>query len=204
MKTLGLTGGIGMGKSACAQMLAERGIPVVDTDVLARDVVRPGQPAIAEIQAAFGNSFVGPDGALQRTLLARRVFSDTASRKQLEAILHPRIRGLWQEQVRTWQAEGKPLAVVVIPLLFETGAERDIELTLCVACSAGTQLKRLLTRGWTLPQIQQRMAAQWPIERKMSAANYVIWSEGTLEAHRLQLDLILGHLAKAREATRCG
>src|SRR5438874_5574158 len=99
MKVLGLTGGIGMGKSACAQLLWQRDVPVVDTDELARKIVEPGQPALEQIQTAFGSGVIGPDGTLRRGELARLVFSSDASRKELEAILHPRIRKLWHEQV---------------------------------------------------------------------------------------------------------
>lgn len=191
-----------MGKSACAQLLAGRGIPVVDTDVLAREVVASGQPALAEIRAAFGGEVIAPDGTLRRDLLARRVFGNNGARKELEGILHPRIRRLWLEQAEDWKSAGQPLGVVVIPLLFETGAEADLDLTLCVACSSGTQLKRLLARKWTPAQIGQRMSAQWPIERKMSAADFVIWSEGTLEAHDRQLDIVLKAISAAQPVKR--
>lgn len=191
MKVLGLTGGIGMGKTACAELIRQRGIPVVDTDDLARQIVEPGQPALAEIQGLFGPGLIGPDGRLRRADLARRVFADPAARKQLEGILHPRIRRLWLTQVEVWRAEGKPLAVVVIPLLFETGAQSELDVTICVACSADTQHRRLRARGWTSEQIAQRIAAQWPVDKKLAFADYVIWSEAGLDVHAAQLDLIL-------------
>lgn len=191
MKTLGLTGGIGMGKSAAAQLLRERQVPVIDTDDLARQVVEPGQPALHEIQLLFGPELIAPDGRLDRAELARRVFADPEARKRLEAILHPRIRELWQAQIRDWCAEGHPLAVVVIPLLFETAADKELDSVICVACSPRTQMDRLRTRGWTAEQIQQRIRAQWPTERKMSSANYVIWTEAGLDVHSAQLDRII-------------
>src|ERR1035437_531960 len=113
MKVLGLTGGIGMGKSASAQLLRGRGVPVVDTDDLARQVVEPGQPALAEIGPPSAPKFVGPDGRLRRADLPRRVFADPAARRRLETILHPRIRVLWRAQAETWRSEGHPLVVVV-------------------------------------------------------------------------------------------
>jgi dephospho-CoA kinase len=180
-----------MGKSACANLLRARGIPVVDTDDLAREVVEPGQPALAEIQGVFGKEIVGSDGRLWREVLARLVFSDPDSRKQLEGILHPRIRQLWRAQAQSWRAEGQPVGVVAIPLLFETAAETELDRVICVACSAGTQLERLRQRGWSDKQIDQRIRAQWPIEQKMSKSNFVIWSEGPLEIHAAQLDRIL-------------
>jgi dephospho-CoA kinase len=194
MKTIGLTGGIGMGKSASAQLLRDRHIPVIDTDDLARQVVEPGQPALDEIQRLFGPELIAPDGRLDRAELARRVFADPESRKRLEAILHPRIRELWQARIRDWSAEGHALAAVVIPLLFETAADRELDTVICVACSPRTQMDRLRSRGWSAEQIQQRIRAQWPTEKKMASANFVIWTEAALNVHAAQLDRIL-HLA---------
>ena len=203
MNVFGLTGGMGMGKSAAAQLLRERGRPVVDTDALARQIVEPGQPALQEIRAAFGKEMIGPDGQLRRDELARRVFSDSAARGKLEAILHPRIRALWQDQIETWRAEGKPLAVVVIPLLFETNAGGQFDATVCVACSPATQRRRLGERGWTPEQIEQRAAAQWPVEKKMARADFVVWSEGGLDVLAEQLDRIFRAEPRS-EQTGCG
>lgn len=195
MKALGLTGGVGMGKSTCAQLLRDRGLPVVDTDDLARQVVESGQPALAEVRQAFGDEIVGPDGRLRRGELARRVFADAAARARLENILHPPIRALWHAQVETWRAEGRPLAVVVIPLLFETGAEAELDTKICVACSAATQRARLLARGWSPEQIEQRVRAQWPIGQKIARADYLVWTEAGLDVHAAQLERILRLLA---------
>ncbi|MFM8471741.1 MAG: dephospho-CoA kinase [Limisphaerales bacterium] len=190
-KVFGLTGGIGMGKSTVAQLLQQRGIPVVDTDVLARKVVEPGQPALAAIQEMFGAAVLGPDGALRREELARRVFASDMSRKQLEAILHPRIRALWQAQVEEWRSTGVRLGVVVIPLLFETNAAKSFDKVVCVACSAASQQQRLTTRGWSAEQIQQRIASQWPTEKKMTLADVVLWTEGSPEVTLAQVDRLL-------------
>lgn len=191
MKVFGLTGGVGMGKSASAQLLRARGVQVADTDDLAHQAVEPGQPALAEVQAAFGAEIVGQDGKLRRDELARRVFADPAARQQLEGILHPRIRARWRAQVEGWRAEGQPLAVVVIPLLFETGAEAEVDATICVACTSATQHRRLLARGWSPQEIEQRLRAQWPTEVKMARADYLVWTEGSLEVHAAQLERIL-------------
>jgi dephospho-CoA kinase len=187
MEVLGLTGGIGMGKSACAQLLQWRGAAVVDTDDLARQVVEPGQPALAEVQGAFGAEIVGTDGRLKREELAQLVFADAGARTRLEAILHPRIRELWRAQLQRWRAEGRPLAVVVIPLLFETKAEGEFDTVICVACSAATQRQRLLARGWPPEQVEQRIAAQMPVAEKMLRSNYVIWTEAGMDVHAQQL-----------------
>ena len=176
-----------MGKSACAQLLQWRGAVVVDTDDLARRVVEPGQPALAEVKEAFGAEFVGVDGQLKREVLAGLVFADAGARKKLEAILHPPIHELWRAQLQNWRAGGKLLAVVVIPLLFETKAESEFDAVLCVACSAATQQDRLLARGWSPEQIQQRIAAQMPVEEKMLRSNHVIWTEAGMDVHAQQV-----------------
>lgn len=195
MTFIGLTGGVGMGKSTVARLLEQRGLPVVDTDELAREVVEPGQPAVEEIQRAFGPEVVGPDGRLRRDEMARRVFADEALRGQLESLLHPRIRERWLATAAAWRAAGVPRGVVVIPLLFETGAERDLDAVICVACTPGTQRQRLQGRGWTEAQVDQRIRAQWPVERKMAAADFVIWSEGVPDLYSPQVARILRHLA---------
>ena len=194
MKLLGITGGVGMGKSTCAQLLRERGLALVDTDDLARDVVAPGQPALAEVRAAFGGDVIDSAGQLRRDVLAKLVFGNDAALKQLEAILHPRIRERWQAQVAQWRREGKPVAAVVIPLLFETQAETGFDRVICVACSAGTQRARLRARGWTDEQLHQRIAAQMPVEEKLLRSHYVIWTEGSVTVHAQQLDHILAAL----------
>ncbi|HWI55721.1 MAG TPA: dephospho-CoA kinase [Bacillota bacterium] len=194
MKVLGLTGGVGMGKSACAQLLRNRGVPVIDTDDLARQVVEPGQPALNQIRQLFGPEVLNPEGGLQREALARRVFADPQARQHLEAILHPPIRQLWRAQMAVWSAAGHPLAAVVIPLLFETGAQHELDATLCVACSAATQQARLLGRGWLPEQIAQRIAAQWPIEKKTAQSTYVLWNEAGLDVLDEQLDRLLRRL----------
>ncbi len=197
MRVVGLTGGVGMGKSACAEFLRARAIPVIDTDDLARQVVEPGQPALAEVQWMFGPEIIGKDGRLLRDVLARRVFADPDARKQLEAILHPRIRQLWRAQIESWRREGRPLAVIAIPLLFETKAEAELDQVICTACSAATQVARLQTRGWPAEQIEQRIRAQLPVEEKIAKANFVIWTEASLEIHAAQLGRILGTLQAA-------
>jgi dephospho-CoA kinase len=191
MKVYGLTGGIGMGKSAASKSLAGRGIPVVDTDVIARQIVEPGQPALVEIGQSFGRELIGADGRLRRDELARRVFDNARARQRLEEILHPRIRAIWQEQVAAWRAENRLCAVVIIPLLFETNAASCFDRIICVACSAATQRRRLEKRGWDKKQIEQRIAAQWPVEKKMELANYVVWSESTIEVDAAQLERII-------------
>lgn len=183
-----------MGKSVAARSFRERGAQVVDTDELAHRLVEPGQPALAEIEMVFGKSMVAPGGRLRRDELAQLVFTDPAARKKLEAILHPRIRERWLVQVEAWRAENHPLAVVVIPLLFETQAESSFDKIICVACSATVQRERLLARGWTPAQIQQRLAAQWPIDQKMTRADFVVWTDGSLESTAEQINRIIARI----------
>ena len=194
MKVCGLTGSVGMGKSTAAQFLCESGAQVVDTDELARQLVQRGQPALDEIQTAFGQPVIDSNGELNRAALARIVFSNADARRQLEAILHPRIRERWLARIEIWREENHPLAGVVIPLLFETGAESHFDKIICVACSAAAQRERLLARGWTLEEIRQRNAAQMPVEQKIARADFVVWTEGTLDAHERQIERILAAL----------
>ena len=191
MTLFGLTGGIGMGKSTAAKLLAQRGLPVLDTDTIAREIVAPGQPALVEITGRFGPAILTPDGHLDRARLAELVFADPAARQQLEAILHPRIRAVWTQQTEIWRTEGRPTAIVIIPLLFETAAQTAFDATLCLACSAATQLDRLRDRGWTPDQIAARNRAQFATEEKMSLATYVIWTEGPLAIHAAQLHRVI-------------
>lgn len=191
MKLYGLTGGIGSGKSTSGRLLADRGVPVIDTDVIARQIVEPGEPALEEIKDRFGGGVIDPDGRLRREELARRVFGNSAERKDLEAILHPRIREIWGRAAELWRNQGKTKGVVVIPLLFETDAAKLFDAVICVACTASTQRERLKARGLGDTQIDQRLDAQWPLAKKMELANFVIWTEGAVEIHAGQLSRII-------------
>ena len=196
MILVGLTGGVGMGKSTAAKLLGARGVPVIDTDVLARQVVAPGQAALAEVRDRFGPEVIAPDGTLHRERVAQIVFVDPAKRRELEGILHPRIRERWLAQAEQWRSEGVPLGVVDIPLLYETDAAREFAAVICMACSLATQRQRLRERGWSDSQIEQRTAAQWPIQKKMDLADYVIWTEPSLEVHEGQLERVLESLRR--------
>jgi len=170
-----------MGKSTVAEYLLRRGEKVVDTDVLARRFVEPGEPALEEIRHAFGQEVFLSDGELDRKTLARVVFGSAEARKKLENILHPRIRAAWKAEAEQWRAAGFSRGVVMIPLLYETGAQAEVDKVICVGCSRAAQNQRLKARGWTPEEIEQRNAAQWPIEKKMDHADGVIWNESTMQ-----------------------
>lgn len=194
MILIGVTGGVGMGKSTAARLLADEGLAIADTDHIARQVVEPGQPALEDIRRQFGEAVIGPDGRLLRSELGRLVFADKPARQALEAILHPRIRQQWLSAVEEWRSRGLASGAVIVPLLFETHCEDRFDAIACVACSAPAQRTRLLDRGWTIEDINGRIAAQWPIEQKMLLANFLVWTEGSLSIHAQQWNRILARL----------
>ena len=187
----GLTGGVGMGKSAAAKLIEEMGVPVVDSDVLAREVVAPGEWALAEIAEQFGAEFLAGDGRLDREKMAAEVFGNETAMEKLEAIIHPRVRERWKKGIAEWRVQETPVGVVVIPLLFEVGVGDEFDEVLCVACSANTQRERLRQRGWDEEQIAGRIAAQMGIAEKIELADHVLWNEGRIELLRDQITRIL-------------
>ena len=191
MIRLGLTGGVGMGKSTTAAFLTDAGATVIDTDLLAREIVEPGEPALAEVVRLFGPGVVGGDGRLERRALANIIFADPTQRQRLESLLHPRIRALWLDRLRTLQFSGVSCAVVVIPLLYETGATAEFDFIVCTACSRKSQEDRLGQRGLGAKEIEQRISAQAPLDLKLTQSHFVIWTEGSLDLHREQVNRVL-------------
>jgi len=190
-RVLGLTGGVGMGKSTAARLLKKVGLPVVDSDDLAREAVHPGTEGLAEIADEFGEGFLKADGSLNRDKMASKVFQDEAARKRLEAIIHPRVRTVWEKQIDQWCEQKRPVGVVVIPLLFEVDLQDSFDAVLCVACTANTQRARLRERNWNDAQITARIAAQMDIAQKMDLADHVLWNEGAPELLMDQMKEIL-------------
>jgi len=190
-RVLGLTGGVGMGKSTAARLLKKAGLSVVDSDDLAREAVQPGTEGLAEIADEFGEGFLKPDGSLDRDKMASTVFQDQAARKRLEAIIHPRVRTVWEKQIDQWREQKRPVGVVVIPLLFEVDLQDSFDAVLCVACTANTQRARLSERNWDDAQITARIAAQMDIAQKMDLADHVLWNEGAPELLMDQMKEIL-------------
>lgn len=186
MLLLGVTGGIGAGKSASSRILSELGIPWLDTDQIAREESAAGSGGLREIVGAFGVEILTPEGELRREVLSQIVFGDPAARSLLEGILHPRISKVWRARTAEWASSGVRIAAVIIPLLFEKGYEEDFNRVVCLACTRQTQYLRLRDRSWSDLEIQGRHRAQLPMEEKMARANFVIWTEGSLHLHRLQ------------------
>jgi len=190
-----LTGGIATGKSFCLAEFAAAGVPVVDADRLARDVVAPGTPGLAAVAARFGAGAIGPDGAVDRPVLARLIFGDARARRDLEAIVHP---GVYRA-IERWYAElgdrGEPLGIADIPLLYETGREVDFDIVIVASCPPEMQVERLMARnGLTREEARLRLAAQMPIGEKTERADHVIDTSGTHEETRAQAARVLREL----------
>jgi dephospho-CoA kinase len=200
MRVIGLTGGIATGKSTVAGMLAARGAVVVDADLLAREVIAPGQPGYDEVLARFGRQVVDGSGAVDRAALGAIVFADPAARADLEAITHPRIGALMQARLRDALASPAPLAVADVPLLFENGRETVFPQTLLVYAPAEVQLLRMRQRdGLDAQAARQRLDAQMPIDEKRARATWVIDNGGSLDDTRAQVgawwdDVVAGSL----------
>lgn len=186
MFTVGLTGGIGSGKSTVADCFAALGVPVIDTDVIARELTAPGGAALEAIRAVFGATVMQADGTLDRAALRRRVFSDSAARHQLEAILHPRIRQVVEQKLATLTA---PYALIVIPLLVETGGYRDVlNRVLVVDCPEAVQIARVRARsGLAHGEIKAILAAQAGRAERLAAADDIIVNTASLEALRAEV-----------------
>lgn len=192
MKVLGLTGGIGSGKSMVARMFAQLGADVIDADQLAREIVEPGQPALEEIAAAFGQEILLPDGRLNRSKLAGIIFADVGARARLDAITHPKIRQRMDAEIAA-RRSGSGVLIVDIPLLYENGRTATVETVIVVWVDPETQLRRLQERdGLTLDQARQRIAAQMPLDEKRARADLVIDNSGSRADTRHQVEAIYG------------
>lgn len=181
--TIGLTGGIASGKTLVADAFIALGVPVLDADQVARDVVAPGEPALAQIAAAFGADALQADGTLDRRRMRERVFADPAELRRLEAITHPAIRA----RMRAWRdAQTTPYCILSVAILVESPRMRDlVDRVLVVDVPVATQLARLTARdsvGATLAQ--QMIAAQASREQRLAAADEVIANDGTVEQTR--------------------
>lgn len=197
---VGLTGGIGSGKSAVADLFAERGILVVDTDAIAHALTAPGGAAMPAIRAGFGDAVAAGDGALDRAAMRAIVFADPSARKRLEAILHPVIRSE-SERLLAVDATRSPYAILMVPLLIEAGGYRErVNRVAVVDCAEATQIARVMSRnGLARVEVQRILAAQATRAERLAAADDVIDNDGDLAALRPQIErLHVNYLAYAR------
>lgn len=180
MLRVGITGGIGSGKTALTDWLAKKGIVIVDADLASRVIVAPGQPALAEIAETFGSEFIQPDGELDRAALRALVFTDDSKRQQLEAITHPRIR---EELARQMNAADSAYVVLSSPLLLESGQSSMVDLSVVVDVPEDTQIERTMARDDnTRELVEGIMAAQLDRDTRIERADIVIDNSGTLDA----------------------
>jgi dephospho-CoA kinase len=201
---VGLTGGIGSGKSTVARMFASEGVPGVDADVIAREVVEPGTDGLEAVLDAFGRDLLAQDGRLDRTKLGGRVFADPSARKRLEAILHPRIAQASMARFAALAKEGHPYAIYEAALLVENGSYRMMSALVVVTASEATQIARVRARdGLDEDAARARIAAQLPIADKVRVADYVIENDGGLEETRARtLEVHRALEARFREGER--
>ncbi|RDX56362.1 CoaE-domain-containing protein [Lentinus brumalis] len=197
MLVIGLTGGIATGKSTVSSLLRAHHLPIVDADVLARKVVEPGTPALAQIVRAFGRDVLLPDGSLDRAKLGRIVFADEARRKQLNAIVHPAVRrAMFWSILRCWW-RGERVCILDVPLLIEGGLWKWVAKVVVVYCSAEIQLQRLMKRDKSSrADAFARLNAQLPITEKVQYADVVIDNSGTPHELERQVDQFVQRLMK--------
>ena len=199
MRIIGLTGGIGSGKSSVSQMLQKLGARIVDADKIARQVVEPGRPALVEIVRAFGDRVIRPDGSLDRELLGELIFRDEEHRRRLDSIVHPRVA---EEQSRVIAriAREDPNALVVIDaaLLIEVGGHRDVEKLIVVYVPQKVQLERLMTRnGISEADAILRILSQMPLEDKARMADFVVDNSGAPDETERQMADIYQELQRS-------
>lgn len=193
MLLVGLTGGIGSGKSTVARMLAARGAVVLDSDVLAREAVEPGTSGFDAVVARFGVGVLGSDGSLDREALASIVFADDVARADLEAIVHPEVRRAIAETVAA-HAGTDDVVVVDSPLLIETGAHEGFPVVVVVTASVDARVARLVGRGMSEEDVRDRMAAQMPLEEKVAHADVVLDNEDTVAGLEERVDRLWSDL----------
>lgn len=197
MLRVGLTGGIATGKSHVVRLLRDAGVPVVDSDVLAREAVAAGTVGLAEVVNRFGPDILMASGELDRPRLGELIFRDAEARRDLEGIVHPFVRRGIADFFRALPPD-TPLAVADIPLLFETHGERNFDTVIVVACAAATQIERVIARDrLSRAGAEQRVAAQLPIEEKVRRADYVIRTDGTFEETDAQVAALLAELGRS-------
>jgi len=188
MRRVALTGGIATGKSHVRARFEQLGVPTIDADTLARDVVAAGTPGFEAVVARFGPGILDESGAIDRRKLASIVFSDPGARRDLERIIHPSVRAAIDSWFESLGDIASRFAVADIPLLYETGRERDFETVVVTACDPRTQISRIVQRdSITDADARARVAAQLPIDEKVRRADYVITTDGSYEETNRQV-----------------
>lgn len=192
MKKVGLTGGIGSGKSTVAGMLARRGFAVVDADEIARGIMEPGSPVLDEVAREFGADLIDADGALNRRELAFRAFASDAATARLNAITHPAIRAESERRFATAEAAGERTVIYDMPLLVDLGLDKGMDLTVVVDVDVEERVRRLVdTRGLDEDDARARIAQQVDDAARLAAADVVIENNGPLEALEPQVDALV-------------
>ncbi len=182
---LGVTGGVGCGKSTAGEILKKLGWQVIDADNIARKILSQDREVIGAISARWAHS-VNPDGSINRRLLAEIVFKDESERELLNTLTHPKIRSTWRKERQDFEEKGSRTAVI-LPLLHEVGAESEFDATLCVGCSQETQISRLLSRGWSPEHSLKRIRAQLPLAEKIALSTFLVWNDDRLQHLEAQL-----------------
>ena len=202
MTRVGLTGGIGTGKSYVRRRLESFGVPAIDADQLAREALAPGTPGLAAVLTRFGPDVLDGHGRLDRRALAAIVFSDAGARRDLEAIVHPAVRGAIDAWFDALNPATTPYAVADIPLLYETGRDRDFPTVVVVACAPAVQLTRVVERdGMSVDDARRRIAAQLPIEEKAARADHVVRTDGTFGDTDTQVDRLHQQLSSGTRSS---
>jgi dephospho-CoA kinase len=197
MKVVGLTGGIGCGKSTVARLLVERGARLIDADALARVVVEPGRPAHADIVAEYGNAVLNPDRTLNREALAAIVFNDPSRRDRLNRITHPRIGEEMLRLIKSCQDAGAAVAIIDAALLLESPATRWIKPVIVVVCDPAIRIPRIAERDRaSIAEIQARIDSQWSDAERAAKADYVIDNSGDPGSLERQVDEVWGRLTQ--------
>ena len=191
MLKIALTGGIATGKSYVLEQFRRRGVACLDADELAHGVTAAETEATTAIAARFGVEMLAADGSVDRKKLGPIVFADASARRELEAIVHPAVHRAIAMGIRAFEMMGDTLAIVDVPLLYETGAEKNFDRVIVTACPEELQLARLVKRGLTEDAARQRLAAQWPTEQKASRANVVIRTDGSFAETDAQVVRVL-------------
>ncbi len=202
MLVVGLTGGIASGKSTVSSLFQELGVPVICADELAYEAVKLGAPALEEIRREFGNAIIDNEGRLDRAAMARLVFHDSAQRKKLESIIHPRVSEEKDRRLEEFRHQGHAVVVVDVPLLYESGWEKEFDLVIVVHVPRHVQEQRLVDRdGMTHEDARARLDAQMPIDEKRARADKIIDNTDSLHCTREQVELILNELRVAAGQT---